>query len=229
VGRSELPAMRYPIEKGGDWSTSGSWGRPMSEPVTAARLGKIHRVDLTDDYDTTIYDVARRLLAEGADTGDRVETRRNGVFSMSGIVGELAKWQVVFRGSGPCLVRYAASTSGPPAPETAEPVSEGPAYPSRPSAGRPHELPPARYSITRGHLCSGRRLLMGVRPRLADHGASLARWTMHRPWRARVYVGGKDLHLGYFATREEAKAAHAAAVKAYLGEKFLRGLAADES
>jgi hypothetical protein len=61
------------------------------------------------------------------------------------------------------------------------------------------------------------------RPRLPTHGASLAAWAKRRPWRARVYLGGKHLSLGYFATREEARAAHAAAVKAHLGERYLRG------
>jgi hypothetical protein len=59
--------------------------------------------------------------------------------------------------------------------------------------------------------------------RLVNHGASLAaRPTLRCPWRARIYIGGKDRHLGYFATREEAKAAHAAAVKAHLGERYLK-------
>jgi hypothetical protein len=66
----------------------------------------IHKVDLTGDYETTVYDAARRLLAEGADPGDTVETRRNGILSISGVIGELAKWKVEFRASGPCLTRH---------------------------------------------------------------------------------------------------------------------------
>lgn len=38
---------------------------------------------------------ARRLLAEGANPSDRLETWRNGKLSMSGTVGECAKWEVV--------------------------------------------------------------------------------------------------------------------------------------
>jgi hypothetical protein len=49
-------------------------------------------VDLSGDYDTTIYDVARRLLSAGADPS--VATWRNAKRSMSGVVGELAKWTV---------------------------------------------------------------------------------------------------------------------------------------
>jgi hypothetical protein len=49
----------------------------------------IHRIDLTGDYRTTIYTVARRVLADGADPMDRAETWRNGKLSMSGIVGEV--------------------------------------------------------------------------------------------------------------------------------------------
>ena len=62
------------------------------------------------------------------------------------------------------------------------------------------------------------------RHRLVNHGASLAsRPTLLRRWRARIYIGGKDVHLGYFATREEAKAAHAEAVRERLGERYLKG------
>jgi hypothetical protein len=61
------------------------------------------------------------------------------------------------------------------------------------------------------------------RHRLVNHGASLAaRPTLRCPWRARIYVGGKHLSLGYYATREEAKRAHADAVKERLGEQFLK-------
>jgi hypothetical protein len=73
----------------------------------------IHKCDLTGDYETTIYDAARQLLAAGADPRDRVETRRHGILSMSGIVGECAKWRVAFPASGPCLVRYATPTLAP--------------------------------------------------------------------------------------------------------------------
>jgi hypothetical protein len=68
----------------------------------------------------------------------------------------------------------------------------------------------------------------GPRPRLPIHGASLASWCKRKPWRARVYLGGRQRSLGYFSTREEARAAHTAAVKAHLGEQFLKGLTADE-
>jgi hypothetical protein len=57
--------------------------------------------------------------------------------------------------------------------------------------------------------------------RLTTHGASLAHGTKRKRWRARAYIGGRDVHLGYFASQEEARAAHAAAVKAHLGEKYL--------
>jgi hypothetical protein len=85
----------------------------------------IHKIDLTGDYETTIYDVARRLLAEGADTGDRVETRRHGIVSMSGIIGELAKLQVVFAATGPRLVRHKSCISGPLAAKPASPAHSG--------------------------------------------------------------------------------------------------------
>jgi hypothetical protein len=178
-----------------------------------------HRVDLTGDYETTIYDAARRLLAGSASDvrgensppkkppqgdgdfsrgenspgdDDTIETWRGGVLSMTGKIGECAKWTVEFRSTGPCLVphrgvgtaRLAAEMAGPP--------------------------------------CPGRRLLMAARPRLADRGASLAPWVKGRPWRARIYIAGKDTHLGYFASSGEACAAHADAVKEHLGEQFLK-------
>jgi hypothetical protein len=78
----------------------------------------IHKVDLTGDYETTIYDAARRLLAGGTDPGDLIETWRNGTLSMSGVIGELAKWQVEFRASGPCLTRHRAIVRARPAAKT---------------------------------------------------------------------------------------------------------------
>jgi hypothetical protein len=59
-----------------------------------------HLVDLTGDCQTTVYDAARRLLSEGANPADTVEARRGGVASMSGKIGELAKWTVVFAAAG---------------------------------------------------------------------------------------------------------------------------------
>jgi hypothetical protein len=63
---------------------------------------------------------------------------------------------------------------------------------------------------------------MAVHRRPAMAGASLAPWVMHRPWRARIFVAGRNCHLGYFCTREEARAAHDAAVKERLGEAYLK-------
>jgi hypothetical protein len=86
-----------------------------------------HKADLTGDYETTIYDVARRLLAEGADLADTVETWRGGKLSMSGKVGELAKWQVVFASTGPRLVRHKgcilARPAAPPVHSAINPFS----------------------------------------------------------------------------------------------------------
>jgi hypothetical protein len=55
----------------------------------------LHQVDLTGDYRTNIYVAARRLLANGADPADEIETRRHGKLSMSGTVGVLAGLEVV--------------------------------------------------------------------------------------------------------------------------------------
>jgi hypothetical protein len=45
------------------------------------------------------------------------------------------------------------------------------------------------------------------RHRLPIHGASLAVRNKRRPWRARIYVNGKHVSLGYFVSPEEAQAA----------------------
>ena len=42
----------------------------------------------------------------------------------------------------------------------------------------------------------------------------------HGKWQARIQVQGKRMHLGYFATKEEASGAYIAAAKAYFGEFF---------
>jgi hypothetical protein len=60
---------------------------------------------------------------------------------------------------------------------------------------------------------------MKARHRLLTHGASLADWSKSKPWRARIYFGGKERSLGYFATREEARQAHADAAR-HLGIKL---------
>src|SRR5262245_10353639 len=63
--------------------------------IAVAGLGPMkHCVDLTGDYKTTIYAAARRLLACGANPADTIETWRGGKLSMSGVIGECAKWTV---------------------------------------------------------------------------------------------------------------------------------------
>jgi hypothetical protein len=81
----------------------------------------IHEVDLTGEYETTIYDAAGRLLAEGAAPADTVETWRDGKLSLSGVIGVLAERQVVSASTGPRLVRHKGRISARLAAETAEP------------------------------------------------------------------------------------------------------------
>ena len=59
------------------------------------------------------------------------------------------------------------------------------------------------------------------RHRQPSHGASLSHAKLNC-WRARIYVAGRNIHLGYFGTAEEARAAHAVAVKQHLGDGYLR-------
>jgi hypothetical protein len=110
---------------------------------------------------------------------------------------------------------------------------------------RPRYLPVSRgsggslaaISPAGGHLSRPRRYMRGplgrrghpMTPRLRQpiHGASLAAWSKRRPWRARVYIAGEERSLGYFATKEEARAAHAEAVKRHLGEAYLKRGAAE--
>jgi hypothetical protein len=66
--------------------------------------------------------------------------------------------------------------------------------------------------------------MAAARSRLVN-GASLAGWSKSKPWRARIYIAGRHISLGYYATREEAKAAHAEAVRERLGERYLKGAA----
>jgi AP2 domain len=60
--------------------------------------------------------------------------------------------------------------------------------------------------------------------RQRDLGASFTVYAKRKRWRARVYVRGRSVQLGYFATREEAVREHADAVKKYLGDGFLKGI-----
>jgi hypothetical protein len=61
-----------------------------------------------------------------------------------------------------------------------------------------------------------------IHRRRASWGASLVPRAMERPWRSRIWVGGKVQHLGYFPTKEEARAAYARAVQEHLGERYLK-------
>jgi hypothetical protein len=83
----------------------------------------VRRIGLTGDYSATIYGAARRLLADGADPADTIETWRNGKRSMSGRIGELAKWTVRRNDHGnPSmqLVKYRPFSSIDVRPRTAE-------------------------------------------------------------------------------------------------------------
>jgi hypothetical protein len=61
-----------------------------------------------------------------------------------------------------------------------------------------------------------------VHRRRHSWGASLVPRAVEKPWRARILISGKPCHLGYFKSRDEAVTAHAEAVKARLGERYLR-------
>jgi hypothetical protein len=54
-----------------------------------------------------------------------------------------------------------------------------------------------------------------ARHRSPSQGASFSTWAKRKPWRARVYVRGRDVHLGYFGSREEAIEARADAVRQF--------------
>jgi hypothetical protein len=72
--------------------------------------------------------------------------------------------------------------------------------------------------------------MTAVHRRRAGQGASRAAWAKRAKWgawRARVYLAGRNVHLGYFDSREEARAAHAIAVKRFLGEQYLMGKAGE--
>jgi hypothetical protein len=60
--------------------------------------------------------------------------------------------------------------------------------------------------------------------RRAGQGASEASWAsrpLWRAWRARIWLSGRNVHLGYFPTPEAAKDAYAEAVRARLGDAYL--------
>jgi hypothetical protein len=56
--------------------------------------------------------------------------------------------------------------------------------------------------------------------RLTAHGATACPG-LSRPWRSQIFLDGRNLHLGYFSTAEEARAAHSDAVKENLGAQYL--------
>jgi hypothetical protein len=62
---------------------------------------------------------------------------------------------------------------------------------------------------------SPRCAMTGPRIRFAGQGASWAPQGKRKPWRARIWIDGKDVQIGYFATKAEAHAAYAAAAKQF--------------
>jgi hypothetical protein len=80
-----------------------------------------HQIDLTGDFRTTIYSASRRLLDAGADQMDTIATYRNGGLSMSGVIGDLAKWTVSDPDKGGMkLSRWKAFPGAAMPPRTAE-------------------------------------------------------------------------------------------------------------
>lgn len=108
-----------------------------TNPVVGAH-GAVRKVDLTGDYETTIYDVARQLLAEGADPIDEVWTYRTdkwtgkSVISMKANIGWAAKWTVVDdKRRGLAIRRWKPFPDAPVASRTAETGKEGTQVPER--------------------------------------------------------------------------------------------------
>jgi len=66
-----------------------------------------------------------------------------------------------------------------------------------------------------GRNCSARKSASGLKGAHLDKGR-LGR--LRRPWVARITQNGKPLHLGYFATAEEAHAAYVQAARELYGE-----------
>jgi hypothetical protein len=55
--------------------------------------------------------------------------------------------------------------------------------------------------------------MTGPRARLPTSGASFTAHAKRKRWRARIWINGRDRQLGYYSSREEAIAAHAAAAR----------------
>jgi hypothetical protein len=54
-----------------------------------------------------------------------------------------------------------------------------------------------------------------ARHRSVNAGASFAAHAKRKLWRSRIYFDGRNHHLGYYKSAEEAKTAHAAAVRQF--------------
>jgi hypothetical protein len=79
--------------------------------------------------------------------------------------------------------------------------------------GMPFPAPAGRSRAAENAAQEGGLLMASARVRRSIHGASVAPWAMSKPWRARIFVNGRHLSLGYYATQEGARAAHAAAAE----------------
>jgi hypothetical protein len=77
-----------------------------------------------------------------------------------------------------------------------------------------------RLRLRRKRLQDASGALQGAKSRRAE--AAQRGRPCWKVWRSRIYIDGKNRHLGYFESQEEAQAAYAAAVKAHLGERYLK-------
>jgi hypothetical protein len=57
--------------------------------------------------------------------------------------------------------------------------------------------------------------------RLTANGATFVCARLRKPWRSQIYFDGNNHQIGYFSTAEQARSAHADAVREHLGEQYL--------
>jgi len=99
----------------------------VAPPLGLAPL-TVHQINLTDNFKTTIYAEARKLLSLGVDLSDTIETHRNGQLSMTGNVGACARLMVNesnYGHPGLSLVSWKASPRMEVSPQDAQVCAGG--------------------------------------------------------------------------------------------------------
>jgi hypothetical protein len=157
----------------------------------------LYRGEVIGQSDQPIYEAARWLLGQGiASPGDEIATYRGEVLSMSGSVGELARWAVEERKKGRAGMRlipwrpFSRDDIGPPAADMPNPAPERLPGQRRPLLGKGTSQCRTTTNLTKSSIpgAAARALLLHAAVRRAAR-RSRAASKCRKPARSRAGAG----------------------------------------